>query len=80
MTKQKETSQVPPDSLMIAYLCIKDAKSLNESVAILDRFGLNDNQIARVCDAAVGSVRNARLQNKKAEKKKQKASKAEGGA
>jgi len=51
---------------MLAYLCIKDLPTLNERVDVLDRFALSDEQIAKVCQAAIGSVRNARLQNKKA--------------
>ena len=49
--------------LMLAYLCIaKEAEaSLERKVQILDRFRLTDAQIAQVCNAAAGSVRNARL-------------------
>lgn len=48
--------------LMLAYLCIaKEAEaSLERKVEILDRFDLSDGQIAQVCGAAPGSVRNAR--------------------
>jgi len=58
-----------PDSskiaLMLAYLCIKDLSNLNDRVNVLDRFGLTDDQISKVCQVAIGSVRNARFQNKK---------------
>jgi hypothetical protein len=49
--------------LMVAYLCIaKEAEaSLERKVEILDRFDLSDAQIAQVCGAAPGSVRNARF-------------------
>ncbi len=60
---------VSPDSsktaLMLAYLCIKDLINLNDRVDVLDRFGLSDDQISKVCHVAIGSVRNARLQNKR---------------
>lgn len=53
--------------LMLAYLCVaKEAEaSLERKVQILDRFGLTDAQIAQVCGAAPGSVRNARFTVKK---------------
>jgi hypothetical protein len=49
--------------LMLAYLCItKEAEaSLERKVEILDRFGLTNRQIAKVCGAALQSVRNARV-------------------
>jgi hypothetical protein len=54
-------------TLMLAYLCVaKEAEaSIVRKVEILDRFGLTDNQIAKVCGAAVQSVRNARLATRK---------------
>jgi hypothetical protein len=53
--------------LMMAYLCVaKEAEaSIVRKVQILDRFGLTDTQIAKVCGAAVQSVRNARLSTKR---------------
>jgi hypothetical protein len=59
---QSETS---PEILMLGFLCIKGADSINEKVSILDRFGLADSDIAVVCNCAVQSVRNARQQNAK---------------
>ena len=54
--------------LMLAYLCIatEAEASLERSVQILDRFSLSDAEIAKVCGAAVQSVRNARANVKKA--------------
>ena len=52
--------------LMLAYLCIKDLDNLPEQVAVLDRFELTSAQIATVCGVPEGSVRNARMQGKKA--------------
>jgi hypothetical protein len=62
--KESETS---PEILMLGFLCIKGADSINEKVSILDRFGLADADIATICNCAVQSVRNARQQksNKK---------------
>lgn len=53
--------------LMLGYLCIvKEAEaSLVRKVAILDRFGLLDNEIAKICGNNVQSVQNARLAGKK---------------
>jgi hypothetical protein len=53
-----------PDRLMLAYLCIKDTTGLVDQVAILDRFGLRDAQIALVCNCAEQSVRASRLKRK----------------
>jgi hypothetical protein len=48
--------------LMLAYLCIATEKesSLERKVEILDRFELTDAEIAKVCQSAVQSIRNAR--------------------
>lgn len=48
--------------LMLAYLCISTEKeaSLERKVEILDRFDLDDSEIAKVCKSAVQSIRNAR--------------------
>jgi len=61
--------------LMLAYLCIvtEAEASLVRKVEILDRFDLNDKEIAKVCSVNLQSVRNARLALKKkpdAKKKK----------
>lgn len=61
--------------LMLAYLCVaKEAEaSLERKVQILDRFGLQDGEIAKICGAASQSVRNARLNLKRSPRgKKQK--------
>lgn len=56
--------------LMLAHLCVaKEAEaSLERKVEILDRFDLTDDQIAQVCGARSGSVRNARHNLKKRRK------------
>jgi hypothetical protein len=48
--------------LMLAYLCISTEKeaSLERKVEILDRFNLDDADIAKVCKSKVQSIRNAR--------------------
>jgi hypothetical protein len=66
MPPQAASPTTDPSVLMLAYLCIKDIEPLNDRVAVLDRFGLADDQIAQVCQVAVGSVRNARLALRKA--------------
>jgi hypothetical protein len=64
MSADKENESV---ILMLAYLCVaKEAEaSIVRKVQILDRFGITDGQIARVCGAAVQSVRNARQASRK---------------
>jgi hypothetical protein len=66
MPHKVQTPDLPANTLMLAYLCVKELKALNAQVDVLDRFGLTDDQIAAVCQAAIQSVRNARVQNKKA--------------
>lgn len=58
--------------LMLAYLCIaKEAEaSLIRKVEVLDRFKLIDSEIATVCGASAQSIRNARLQRKRASRGK----------
>jgi len=60
-----DTQEIKTEMLMLAYLCIKGENGLNKQVEILDRFDLNDIQIAKICGAAVQSVRNARGRKKK---------------
>jgi hypothetical protein len=59
------TSETSPEILMLGYMCIKGVEGLPEKVNILDRFGLADSDIAKICNAAPGSIRNARVQFKK---------------
>jgi len=63
-----KTSETSPEIMMLGYLCIKGEESLPEKVSILDRFELADADIAVICGAAPGSVRNARSQKKKTQK------------
>lgn len=58
-------SETSPEILMLGYICIKGVEGLSEKVNILDRFGLADVDIAKICNAVPGSIRNARHQPKK---------------
>lgn len=60
-----KTSDINPEILMLGYLCVKGMEGLPEKVNILDRFGLADVDISIICDAAIGSIRNSRLQVRK---------------
>lgn len=53
--------------LMLGYLCIANEAeaSLVRKVQILDRFGLSDSEIAKICGGSIQSVRNARQSLKK---------------
>jgi hypothetical protein len=53
------------DTLMLAYLCIRDVEGLGERVSILDRFGLNDSDLASVCGVGEQAIRDARYKLKK---------------
>lgn len=68
--KTPKNSETSPEILMLGFLCIKDADSINERVSILDRFSLADADIATICNCAVGSVRNARGQGPRKPKSK----------
>lgn len=58
-------SETSPEILMLGYLCVKGLEGLPEKVNVLDRFGLADADVSRICDVALGSIRNARLQVRK---------------
>jgi DNA-directed RNA polymerase specialized sigma24 family protein len=66
-----------PDAvrLMLAYLCVATEKeaSLERKVEILDKFGLSDSEIAKICGSALQSIRNARHYIRKHGKKSKKA-------
>lgn len=51
-----------PERLMLAYLCIKDAPNLQEQIAILDRFGLSDQEIAQVTVKKSRAISDARYE------------------
>ena len=70
MAKKSPKITQETGTLMLAYLCIKDVEGLIDRVAVLDRFGIGDNEIAAVCDVAVQSVRDARQKRKKVKKNK----------
>lgn len=59
--KIAEKSKSSPELLMLGYLCVKDLETLPEMVDVLDRFGFSGPDIAKICNAAEGSIRNARL-------------------
>jgi hypothetical protein len=66
--KEKEKTETDPTRLMLAYLCIATEgpeTSLVRKIKILDRFGLTDQEIARVCGNTTQSVWNARQVAKK---------------
>ena len=53
--------------LMLGYLCVANEAeaSLVRKVQILDRFNLQDAEIAKICACSTQSVRDARLRGKK---------------
>lgn len=53
--------------LMLGYLCIANEAeaSLIRKVEILDRFSLQDKDIATICNRTIQSVRDARVKLKK---------------
>lgn len=65
MPPKSNLSETSQEILMLGYLCVKGVEGLNEKVSILDRFNLSDADISLICNVSSGSVRNARLLNKK---------------
>jgi hypothetical protein len=67
MKTPAETNGSDPNLLMLAYLCVATEKeaSLERKVEILDRFGLSDAEIAKVCGSKKQSIQNARHSVKK---------------
>jgi hypothetical protein len=68
-TKPRHVEEVAPNEplrLMLAYLCVATEKgaSLEQKLDILDRFGLTDVEISKVCGSKMQSIWNAR-HNKK---------------
>jgi hypothetical protein len=66
--KEKKKTMIDPTRLMLAYLCMATEgpeTSLVRKVTILDRFGLTDQEIAKVCGNSIQSVWNARQIAKK---------------
>ncbi|MFI5253146.1 MAG: hypothetical protein ACHQQQ_12040 [Bacteroidota bacterium] len=53
--------------LMLGYLCVATEieSSLPRKVEILDRFGLTDKDIAKICSCSTPSIANARLSLRK---------------
>jgi hypothetical protein len=54
-----------PERLMLGFLCVRELSSLPDKIAILDRFGISDADMASICNCAVQSVRDARQKAKK---------------
>ncbi len=66
-SKSKSDAETPRSNieiLMLGYLCVKDIDNLLERVNVLDRFGLEDSDIATICNCAIQSVRNSRQKAK----------------
>ena len=65
---KSEPEALDRGALMVAYTCITHVQGLASQVQILDRFGLSNKDIATMCAAGVGSVRNARVEYEKPKK------------
>jgi hypothetical protein len=69
MPRRKTNKEIDSNKqtvLMLGYLCIATEKeaSLPSKVKILDKFNLNDPEIALICGCTIPAVPNARLKNK----------------
>jgi hypothetical protein len=60
--ERDDDAAIDPSLLMLGYLCVAsvDDSGIPEKVLILDRFGLSNGAIARICGCKVQSVKNAR--------------------
>ena len=70
MEHEEQLALLNQQTLLLAYLCIREEKGLPRQVAVIDRFGLSNSQIAAVCGSAVQSIKNARLTKKTVASKK----------
>jgi hypothetical protein len=63
----EEVQTLDPSRLMLAYLCVATEKeaSLEKKLDILDRFGLTDVEISKVCGSKMQSIWNARHEKKR---------------
>lgn len=64
-SNKDKSSDFKPETLMLAYLCVREVEGLGEKIVILDRFGLADSQIAAVCGVDGKAVRDNRYKHKK---------------
>jgi hypothetical protein len=58
-------SQITTDTLILAYLCTKEAKTLRDKLRILDRFHLPDDKVAQICECSTKDVTSARYHMKR---------------
>jgi len=63
-SKKERAPEMKAETLMLAYLCVRDVEGLGEKVAILDRFGLADSEIGAVCGVDGKVVRDNRYKHK----------------
>ena len=68
--KSKVKEQKKPERLMLGYLCIREAKTLQEEISILDRLGLNNEEIAAITGKEPRDITNARYERTRAKKTK----------
>jgi len=57
-------------AVMLGYLCVatEPEANLDRKVAILDKFGFTDDEIALICDCKSQSIRNSRQKMKRKKK------------
>lgn len=70
MSENQSNDLGTQQTLMLAYLCTRDIEEFGDQLAVLDKFDLADEQIAKICGKAVGTVRNTRSLNKQGKGKK----------
>jgi len=55
--KKNEEHGLPSLSLVFGYLATKELQRLEDRVAVLSRLGYGNDEIAKICDTNVDSVR-----------------------
>lgn len=70
--KQLEDHALPSLALIFGYIAVKELDRLEDRVAVLDRLGYGNAEIAKICDTTLAKVRalRGRVRLKAAKKNK----------
>lgn len=67
MVKKRATEEhaLPSLSLIFGYIAVKELQRLEDRIAVLDRLGYGNAEIATICDTTAATVRTTRSALKK---------------
>jgi len=55
-SKKKEEHGLPSLALVFGYIAVKDLQRLEDRVAVLNRLGYGNTEMALICDTTPGSI------------------------